>query len=1144
MGIMDYIHQRIKIKKKISIIMENKNRLQFLHCEQIFKNIDEIKSYVSEQQTYGEVPSLFAEPIIFRYADGVDVTNDSPNVVLAIGSVGDGTSNSKNRTFFIDSARIEKEVSELMKSSGDTEETVNNLTSLLKIMEKNSIVSLNDSDTVDFETVTEADSGKTFSANVKLCENGNNIIKTDKDGIFAKAELKYDNSTNTLNFENSNGSTSIKLTQNQFFVSGYYQSTTDELILIFTGTTGYSEIKIPVGSLIEEWTVDNGGHNITLIKTVGSGNVDDKLSADVNISQTEHNILKNTVDGSSLYVDGTSDNIFYNTDFPTVKSKIESLDKITSDEINRAKIAENVLDTEIDKSNTKITSISASTLTNTSNIAAEIDRATKKENELFNGIDASNSKIYSISGSINSEINRAQAQETVLKGSINENSSLITDLSNKLTDETTRAKSAENEIKTSVTELDKDVSSLSESLTGLKTSYDTFSENVPSTYETISAATEIYNTLNDKITTESSDRLKQYAALNSNINSEIVRAGLAETQLDKKIDSEINSVSASVVTEKNRAVQEEQTLYNKIDHEVIDRNNAISLETSNRTIAVNLAMTQLSGYTDSKFNDANNKIIEISGNTTSLNNTVNQVKTNVSTISADALTETSERIKTDNALQSDINKNKLSIGDNSEPTFTFSLNNTDNGRILSGKVNINGAESNIIKSTTEGGIYANSSKIEYDSTYNKITYTDNLGKISSFTLVGANTVTSGWYDSATQSIVLQLTNGTEITIPASSLVPIMTAKSSDTITLSVSKSTGNNENVISGTVNLSSADGNILTTVTTANVTGLYVPKDSVNYTYASDTGTISVASALTRSFGNISNNAKSINQISGDVTAIKEKYITGVTSTETNTISSTTSVANNSVTISQNVKISKTDQNLITEKNDGIYASNQSSSIIYTGNSQSNVSGAIDNLYSKIESSTGKTTDLSGLYKIIGETNEATAYTPDTGSSYIKNATSLKDADSKLDGAILTLSKKIPQSGRYISVSSSNESETINFTLPIESGKGENSLVFNENGSVANGDNSSVFGSGTLSTNSNEISFGQYNNSNTDTAYTSGQTVLSVGIGTSTNNRENAIEIMKNGLIYIEKYANTAKTSMERVCLQDEMYIIDCGEF
>lgn len=69
---------------------------------------------------------------------------------------------------------------------------------------------------------------------------------------------------------------------------------------------------------------------------------------------------------------------------------------------------------------------------------------------------------------------------------------------------------------------------------------------------------------------------------------------------------------------------------------------------------------------------------------------------------------------------------------------------------------------------------------------------------------------------------------------------------------------------------------------------------------------------------------------------------------------------------------------------------------------------------------------------------------------------------------------------------------------------------IFNDyNNNQANGTFSTASGSHTITTNEAETAIGKYNISNPDT-------IFSIGCGTKDDNRMNAIEVLKNGNIYI----------------------------
>ena len=473
--------------------MNNQNRLQFLHCNQLFRSFDEIKNYVEAQDKFGDVPALFAEPTVFKYSDGVTTSDDNPNLVLAIGSNGSGTKNSTNNTFFIDITTVENKIASLSSTTGSEVDKLNDLEQLVKIVREDSIINLANSNSVEFVKVGSNESGKTYSANVKICEQADNIIEiNDTDGIYAKADLTYDSATNTLSYTNSKKTTNIKLTQNQFFVSGYYSNQTDELVLEFTGTTGFNTIRIPVKGLIEEWTVDNTGHNVSLVKVVSNDIADDKLSADVNIANINHNILKSTEDGAALYVDGSADNIYYDTTYPTTKDKIESVINSNSLESARAQASEIAL---------------------SGAIHSETDRATTVENAITN----------QVINNYNSALTKTQI----------ETDNRILDVK-RVEDLALNAISAETEQRKAaiLTEVSDRNTAILESESRSAALVLNETDRAKNVENSISASTlNIINSINN--TNTEIDNVN--SSLTQSINSEILRATSAEQTLDDKI---------------------------------------------------------------------------------------------------------------------------------------------------------------------------------------------------------------------------------------------------------------------------------------------------------------------------------------------------------------------------------------------------------------------------------------------------------------------------------------------------------------------------------------------------------------------------------------------------------------------------------
>lgn len=122
----------------------------------------------------------------------------------------------------------------------------------------------------------------------------------------------------------------------------------------------------------------------------------------------------------------------------------------------------------------------------------------------------------------------------------------------------------------------------------------------------------------------------------------------------------------------------------------------------------------------------------------------------------------------------------------------------------------------------------------------------------------------------------------------------------------------------------------------------------------------------------------------------------------------------------------------------------------------------------------------------------------------------------------------KFFQDGKEIS------SISLSSLSPIKGGDGKNSSVAIGDTQKANGDYSFAEGQNTIANNRSEHAMGEFNESNktSDTFGDSGNTLFSIGNGTSATNRKNALEVMQNGDIYI--YIKDANDVEQRICLND----------
>lgn len=286
-----------------------KNRLQFVHCDIPFKTSAEAREYVENGDliSYSR-PALFAEPMVLKYGD-----EKNPNILLAIGSVGNGKTPTKdNKVFFIDFASIESSIDEIKEQIGDgnidlgevkehisqiiescgfnadgeyvpnqedahinTATSLNEADKLLskalddnykELMEQISKLdnfSVSDSNTIAHKLV-KGESGSTLTSNVKLSElrtvgnvNFDNILIEQADGIYANVRLDYDGVENKLIFGVNDETKEFALPKENHIIGGKYDTKTESLILTFKEPLDgdSNELTVDLSKLIGEWTV-------------------------------------------------------------------------------------------------------------------------------------------------------------------------------------------------------------------------------------------------------------------------------------------------------------------------------------------------------------------------------------------------------------------------------------------------------------------------------------------------------------------------------------------------------------------------------------------------------------------------------------------------------------------------------------------------------------------------------------------------------------------------------------------------------------------------------------------------------------------------------------------------------------------------
>lgn len=306
------------------------NRLQFVHHGDgnngIFSTREEAIAYVTgntivntsfkitgdtEDNNIIDWLPLYGEPMVLEYGD-----KSNPNVILAIGSKGDGkTPSTDNKVFFIDIEGVNERVDEAYKEIADAVKKFAFVTKNSNTIELTKTIGNNGGDNILSGDVKIAD-----SVIINHKEVGN-IIKENKDGLYSYVDMTYDNVSKSLKFQVNDKETDITLP----IVENAYYDLTKEAI-IFNYSDG-REFKIDMDDLIDEWTTEGEASNSPIVLTrerhsdTGvvdndrrSGKWKDVLKADVRIAPKEmgsDNLLKTIGDGKYLYVSGQAKNISY-----------------------------------------------------------------------------------------------------------------------------------------------------------------------------------------------------------------------------------------------------------------------------------------------------------------------------------------------------------------------------------------------------------------------------------------------------------------------------------------------------------------------------------------------------------------------------------------------------------------------------------------------------------------------------------------------------------------------------------------------------------------------------------------------------------------------------------------------------------------
>lgn len=249
-----------------------------------------------------------------------------------------------------------------------------------------------------------------ITADLKISTEEGNGVVVKSDGIYHKVQQTYDKGILTLYINDNIVAQHVLGLSYVGIDSALYDTTTEELVLVFKKEDGTTdELRVPVHSLIREWTINNSNPSdvVVLTREEVLGGAPDKLSADVRLFNDKYNIL--VKEGNSLYVKGTADNIVHgdvqvSSILDDLVSKNTELNESLNQEILRAQIAENNLQTAIEAEKVRAEAADSILENNIANISENLNK------ELTNKANVSD--VYTIQETDNKFLTKTDANNT------------------------------------------------------------------------------------------------------------------------------------------------------------------------------------------------------------------------------------------------------------------------------------------------------------------------------------------------------------------------------------------------------------------------------------------------------------------------------------------------------------------------------------------------------------------------------------------------------------------------------------------------------------------------------------------------------------------------------------------------------------
>ena len=321
-------------------------------------------------------------------------------------------------------------------------------------------------------TASKADGGTTLKADLKLNTTEDNIIKLDGNGVYSSIALNYNKAENSIALiVNGNEKSKFTLSEHSLVQEGHYDSVTQSIVLTIVKDGGETQqISIPVGDIVNDWTIDNGTDNpITLTKTAGADNVD-VLRARLTISTEAHNGILNN--NGTLYMSNEASKLtaLWGGDEVTVQKAIENL-KTETDKVAGLVSDVDTLKSDMTQAKNDITVLQG----NVTNLQTKVEQNTQN--------------IAQNTGAINN----LTTQVTELGSQVTNLSNQFTELSNQVEGYEDRISKLEGDLTT----VNNNINTINQTISQIKEQIGEPEEGKPSVAERLATIEEIINNLID-----------------------------------------------------------------------------------------------------------------------------------------------------------------------------------------------------------------------------------------------------------------------------------------------------------------------------------------------------------------------------------------------------------------------------------------------------------------------------------------------------------------------------------------------------------------------------------------------------------------------------------------------------------------------